>query len=101
MNESPDHKKRILPKPLMGAAVAFVLVIGLTLLYRLHISQSASAPADPAYVEKLKSAKHVQSTFPAQKQTLDLARRTSLRNAALNAIGMEGETSEAWQPATH
>ncbi|HLX69760.1 MAG TPA: hypothetical protein VKV04_09060 [Verrucomicrobiae bacterium] len=84
-----DDKKRALPKPLICVAIAIVVVITLTLLYRLCVPQTGSAPADPAYVEKLKSAKHFQSTFPAQKQTIDLAKRSNLRNAALNAIGIE------------
>ena len=40
-------------------------------------------------VEKLKFARHFRSQFPAQKQTIDLARKSGLRHAGLNAIGME------------
>src|SRR5437868_1157028 len=69
----------------------FVLAI-LIVFAHLTSTQKRSEkriPAEPQFIERLKSAQHFRSTFPASRQTLDLARRGSLTNAALNAMGKE------------
>lgn len=87
---SSEHKNRpLLSKGLIWLAVTLVLIVILTVEYRLHSPRRSGIPADPVFVEKLKSAKHYRSQFPAQKQTIDLARKSGLRLAGLNAIGME------------
>jgi hypothetical protein len=86
---TPDHKKNRLPQVLLWGATALVLIVMIAVLYRLYAPEQNSVPADVALVEKLKSAKHFQSQVPAQRQTIDLAKKSSLRHAALNAIGME------------
>jgi Na+(H+)/acetate symporter ActP len=47
------------------------------------------------FVERLKNASRFKSENPAQAQTLDLAQKSTLRHAALNAIGMELRDLEA------
>jgi len=47
------------------------------------------------FVERLKSASRFKSENPASGQTLELAQKSTLRHAALNAIGMELRDVEA------
>jgi hypothetical protein len=84
-----DHKNRVSSKVLSCVAVTLALVLTMAVLYRLQAQQPSSVRDGTAFVEKLKSAKHFRSQRPAQMQTLDLAKNSSLRAAALNAIGME------------
>jgi len=70
-------------------ATVFALVAIVTVLYLYSGPHSNNVRPDRAFVEKLQSAKHFKSEFPAQRQTVDLAKKSSLRHAALNAIGME------------
>jgi hypothetical protein len=86
---TPDNKCRS-RGVLIPLVTTLALVLTVAALCTIHGSRPRSAPADIAsFVERLKSAKHVQSSLPAQKQTVDLAKKSSLRHAALNAIGME------------
>jgi hypothetical protein len=77
--------------PKVGLLVAAILAaIAVTAKWHANSSsQPTGASADKAFVEKLKAARHFQSEFPAQKQTLAFAKAAGLRAAALNAIGME------------
>ena len=84
-----EYKNQGVTKASLWVAASFVSIAVITVLYMRYASQLNSAPLDRALVEKLESAKHFQSQFPAQRQTLDLAKKSSLRHAALNAIGME------------
>lgn len=52
-------------------------------------SARRTGAAEPEYVQKLRSARHCRSTFPAARQTLDLAKRGSLKTAAMNSVGKE------------
>lgn len=70
---------------LLGALV-LITIAG---VYAILNSNRSNGPVDHAVVEKLKSAKRFASTHPAQRQTIDLAQKSSIRHAALNAIGME------------
>jgi hypothetical protein len=85
----PEQKKRCGSKLLICPAAALALVIAVTVSYRLYVLSAKNVAADAVFVEKLKSAKHFRSQVPAQAQTVDLAKKSSLRHAALNAIGME------------
>lgn len=69
---------------------AICVLVGATTMLLLH-SEPTTAMVRPnkAFLEKLESAKHVKSQNPAQRQTFDLAMNSSLKHAALNAIGME------------
>jgi hypothetical protein len=80
-----NHKVRVL----FGIAGISVSITAVTLVFMHYVRQPSSVPVDSAFVQKLQTAKHYQSQFPAQRQTIDLAKKSSLRHAALNAIGME------------
>jgi len=70
----------------LGILAAFAAA---AVLYVHYVARTSSTSVDQATVQRLQSAKHFQSTFPAQRQTFDLAKKSTLRHAALNAIGME------------
>lgn len=82
-------KHRVVTKASLWVAALLVSVGVIAILFVHYASHVNGAPAEKAFVKKLASAQHFRSTFPAQRQTIDLAKRSSLRNAALNAIGME------------
>jgi len=73
----------------LWAAAILVSIAMFTVLFVDYASQRNRAPVDKAFTEKLEFAQHFQSAFPAQRQTVDLAKKSGLRHAALNAIGME------------
>ena len=82
-----EHKKRSGTKVSIRIAIIFVLVAVMMVLH--YAPPRSSVRPDRAFLEKLESAKHYKSQFPAQRQTIDLAKKSSVRHAALNAIGME------------
>jgi hypothetical protein len=86
---TPEHKNRSFLQVFLWSVAALVLIVTITLLYRLHAAERDRVSPDSALVEKLKSAKRFRSQVPAQRQTIDLAKKSSIRHAALNAIGME------------
>src|SRR5262245_36217411 len=84
-----DQTRRCYSKRVLCLAVVVALLAATAASYQLHLLRARNVPADPAFVEKLKSAKHCRSENPAQTQTVDLVKKSSLRHGALNAIGME------------
>jgi hypothetical protein len=69
------------------AAICFL--VGATIMLSLYLEPTTSVRPNKAFIEKLESARHFKSQKPAQRQTIDLAMKSSLKLAALNAIGME------------
>jgi hypothetical protein len=86
---APENKNRSPFKIFIFVAAALALIGAATALLPICISRLNRIPADPAYVEKLKSAQHFQSTFPAQRQTMDLYRKSGFKHAVQNALGLE------------
>jgi hypothetical protein len=86
---APKSKYSSRSKVLIFVAVAFILIGALSVLLPICISYYNRVPADPAYITKLKSAHHFQSTFPADSQTLDMYRKGGFKRGARNALGVE------------
>jgi len=84
-----EHKKRSGTKVSIRIAIIFVLVAVIMVLCWHYAPHRSSLRPDRAFLEKLESAKHFKSQFPAQRHTIALAKKSSVRHAALNAIGME------------
>ena len=86
---SREHKNRGVTRVCL-LVTAVVAVIAVSAKWHAdYSSRPNGASLDNAFVKKLKSARHVRSEFPAQKQTIALVKQAGLRVAALNAIGME------------
>jgi len=86
---SREHKNRAVTRVCL-LVTAILAVIAVSAKWHADYSSRLNgASLDNAFVEKLKSAPHVRSEFPAQKQTIALVKQAGLRVAALNAIGME------------
>ena len=83
------NKNRSIAKRWFGVVVILASIANIGGYYRLRHSRNNGAPVDKDFIRKLETAKHFKSEFPAQMQTIDLAKTASSRSAALNAIGME------------
>src|SRR4051794_33569275 len=90
--EARENKVRPTRKRLLWAAAILILFAVIAVIGG-HQRQGSVTP-NPIFLEKLQSAKHFRSSFPAQAYARQVIRESSLqpeslKNAAMNAIGME------------
>jgi hypothetical protein len=84
-----ENKNRGVAKKLLGVFAILAVIAAIVDWYAHYSSRRDGAPVNKAFVRKLETAKHFKSEFPAQMQTIDVAKRIGFRSATLNAIGME------------
>jgi hypothetical protein len=84
-----EHQSSVVRRTLLFGGVILVTTAVATILLIWCAAQPARVTSNSIYVEKLKTAHHCESSFPAQRQTVDLFHKAGLQRAALNAIGEE------------
>jgi hypothetical protein len=90
--ETREHNVRPARKRLLWAvAILLLAAVGAVIGNRQGLS---SVNPHPIFIEKLRSAKHFRSSFPAQAYARQVVRESSLqpaslKKAAVHAIGME------------